>query len=419
MKRPLYSLLFALPILFISCDENEMGFEETNSEVFVLETDWQLNTPGFVSVTNQNDEILYESIQTDFNETTPIDISPGDKIDVTYGVEYNSYFKLYTSRDVKSPFELSNFIIECENDFFLQPYEGRNVKLEIENIGEYEHIYLPWSNSISAGSSIVAFDGNKITGHGFIPGSKDILVTIKLIDNDYRSHLIEKEDWINQGDDSYYKLIDFENFVTPNIHEVSLSEDDSWMVDSDILTDEGRIVATAQWRHWDDYQNGNKIKLFLPPQISIEKINLELGSGSSIEGYRYNKIFSEIPSEIDFYNPSIEIQNITSSSYVINIANPYDMAKISYEYRPNSIVSTWDIYQREEAEAPNFLPSIPSDYLNEDSLIRENLENPDNIIVEIFNFSDINEFSEEYELSAIQRRLFCLEYSSEYTSKEF
>lgn len=414
MKKRFILNVFLVLLLLISfsCkDDDGTGGDST----FVLNTKWELFSPGFISVSNQNDEILYEKIDSTFDETVSINISSTDKIDVTYGSAGERSFKLITCKDVESPFELVTLFVDCENEFSTTGTVGRNVYIIIDGIEQFEHVHVPfYSTSING---VTTYD-NKTQIEGLLSSSKDVIITFKISENDYKSILINAEDWF-EHDGNFIANVDFKDFVSPIIHEINLSIEESWKVRSEIFTSEERIVSIALWRGYKDTQDGDRVKLFLLPEIEIDKINLNLCTTHRTNGYNFNKIYHEIPQVINLFDPEIELPEINKTSYDVEVLEQYTMSKISYDYEENYRISSWDIYQRQEDELKHTLPNIPISYVEDFPILANKLEDPDGFIVEIFEVSDASDFQEKFNTTSISKQLNCLEYSSKHTGEVF
>lgn len=415
MRRELKYLLVILQLLIIfSCKNNDEISADSN-EIFIVESEFiGPSSESFISIIKQDGNILFDTIGQDLRKTIKMQILDTDKIDVTYGYENNQGFKIVTYKNIESNFLVSRSNYECNNE---PPFGigGKRFTLEIQGITEYRELYYPFDFK---DMPEVDQGGNKIILNGGILNTKDIVVTILGEDYEYKSIYLKYEDWIDQGDNNFFKSLNIEEFLTPQEYEINLGIDDKWMVNAEIQTNEERLVSISKWVTYDDYQNGDKVKLFLTSEIEMDLMKLEIGNSSILKGYHYLRTIEDIPSQISLYNPEIELLTISSTGYEVNVNEDYNLAKIEYQYIENNWISSWEIFQKSSESLLNELPTIPSEYLSQSILLSNQLSNPERVIVNIYKISD-EMLEDRYNMTGIDRQIKCIDYVSRFTGEEF
>ena len=412
MKNALNSLMLLNLILFAFGCSNDKAPIEAN-ELFVIESEI---LDGFISLSNQNGEILYDTVGADLRRTIKVLVPQGDIVDLTHGHETSKTFSIVTYRDIESGFLLSRELYNCSDEFNQDNgFEYKALELEINGIHQYSELYYPFDHKADVEVNIA---GDKLILKGSITGLKDVLLTVLPEgESEYQSFHLKFEDWLDQGENRLFRSINIDDFTASEIHEIDLGVDDIWMVNAEIQTENDQIISLSKWTTYSDYQHGDRIKLFVPGGINLDLLKLEVGNGDVHNGYQYLKKTAEIPNQISFYDPEISFLEASSTDYEITVNGDFGLTMVEYRYEENNWISLWKVYQKQNVEILNTLPLIPNDFMLQSPILSNQLSNPETIVVHVYEMSaEVLEGS--YNQTGIDRHLKCMDYSSKYIGKE-
>ena len=406
-------MLLTLIQFVFGCNNDDTSIEI--NELFVIESDIFFQE-SFISLSNQNGDILFDTVGKDLRQIFKILIPESDKVDLTYGYETEKSFKVVTYRDIKSGFFLSQNSYDCSDEFTPEnSFDYKFFELEIEGIHQYRELYYPFDYKEDAEIDLVE---NKLKLVGSMEGPKDIMITVlKEGANEYQSVYLKIEDWLDEGDNHFFRSISIDDFTTSEVYEIALEIDDKWMVNAEIQIENDRIISLSKWTTYSDYQDGNEVKLFMTPGIDLNLIKLEIRNGNVLTGYRYLKKTDEIPSQINFYDPEIGILEVSATNYEVSVNEDYNLSMVEYQYVENNWISSWRIYQKQSGEILNTLPMIPNEFLIQSPILNNQLSHPENIIINIYEMAD-EELEEMYNMTGIDRQLKCVDYLDKYIGKE-
>lgn len=407
-------LLCLITFFHLSCNEDETP-SVSNTQLFTIETDLGFNNyTGFILVTDQDGNILYESVDEEWDETIELETNPNDIIDLTWGSESETSFRIQTLRDIQSGFHLGPVYRSCDDAFETGThYPLQNVELRLEGLTQYSELIIPFANKE------IEQESDAIIISGVLTNQNDILFTVLPVGSDeYRSITLNYSDWLTENEEIYTRTINIADFVTPEVHEIQLPEENNWIVNADILKLSGKIETISKWSSYNDYQNGNTIKLFLLPGTLFEEIRLEVNSGYKLTGSKYLKVGNSIPASISFPEMEINFQEATNNQINCSNNSVFDLAIFEYQYLNDNIISHWKIYQKSNLSLNYQLPSLPQEFLDQALILNNKLNTPENLIG---NFYQTNNdlLMDKFHDPGIQYRLKCYDYEAIYDHFEF
>ena len=85
------------------------------------------------------------------------------------------------------------------------------------------------------------------------------------------------------------------------------------------------------------------------------------------------------------------------------------MAKIEYSFIINNHYSSWDIYQRSDLDLSYQLPNLPTEFLEQTTILKDNIDNPKSLIFHAYKSED-EDLLETYNQESIEYRLSCFDH---------
>jgi len=403
-KLTLFLLVF---IVFVSCEseKNPIG----NHTHFVFDCD--ISNAEFISITNQNGDIIFDTVGTRFKNLIHLDVPPTNKLTVTHGIEHDLFFNLTTYRDVESGFKITD-----KSDCIVPYVQNSNLRVEIFGISNYSEFYYPLSGDKEIELST---NDNKIILTGIVAGKNDFLLTIlPKGSNKYLSFLIKESNFVKVDDKNYTYSININEFKPSTVHKIDLGINLSWIVKTSAIQPSGQNVSLANWTSYLENQNGESIKLFSLPEINLNNIKLNIRNNYSIDGYQYIKSLNGFPDKLDKYDPSIDIALFNISDYNVSNNFDYDLSVIEYDYLKNSWISSWKIFERKSGSITNKLPKISQNILDKITIYSELKDKPHSSIAHFYKF-DTPDFNSIYNASSLERSIECYSFNCKFEGKTF
>lgn len=418
--------LFILNFVFLGCKkspslEKEMIPNEPANPNFFIDVEvssWV--SDHLLLITNQNNEVLFEKIgPEEIDNQIQIEKKENEQINVTYGLEYSTErgFRLETFRDVPSGFKISNRVPACGNEFKRDfSFDLKSVEIHLNGITDYEKIHYPLNQRDDI---TIDVSNNKLILKGQMRDEIDFLLTVFPNSNENPKCMVfNLEDWTSVTPDSLFKEVNFMDFQAAEIHPIQLPFEGSfWAVESEILTADNQVIVTQGFTSYQDYfQFTDEVALYLPTEQSMKKLNLMVGNLNLVEGYKYHKIIENIPTEINFYAPTMNLDGANIHNFNVSIDGNYDLAHIEYLYGYDNFLSSWSIYQKNDLALNFEKPELPSVFIENTNVIKEVINTPRDFILHAYK-SDKDAFS--YEDNFLRLQLYCNGVDERYQNIEF
>ena len=254
-------------------------------------------------------EVLYWDVMRSFQDSITFDAGDSETVDLTYASENSSSFNITTYRDVKTEFKFSRFLYPCyEGQFSFETlsniavdiiFPGTREIVEFINPAcDHSQLQVSTNTTIDEEKKIIYDFDNDVTVVNAYLGSKnlDFQFTFRFSgEEDYKSIVIKREDWIKVDDRNYILELRIEDLSPCNVHEIDVGIDDTWIVNSEVLTSSGDRIAIAQWSNYFQNQMGEKIRLFLQDDLEIDELFLEIRRNNTGKGVQFQKKFENIP----------------------------------------------------------------------------------------------------------------------------
>lgn len=393
-------------VFILACNKDDVI---ESSDSFELQVESLIGN-SFIVVTNELGVVLFDTIGENIDQTIIIEKSEEEKIDVSFGTETTYYFNIKTYRDIKSGFKLPpTYICSLDDPFYKIP-SYKNFRLEIEGISEFLEFYNPFS---SKQSLQINTDENILKLSGGLLKDEDVFLTILTVDNEFKSILIELEDWETIQDTLVYK-VDISEFSVPDIHEIDLKESDEWMVEAEMITENQRLISLSKWKDFNDYQQGTKVKVFSPSNINIDQLKLEFKGGFTFPGFHHSNRYVEFPKEIDLFKPSIEEIAVDSEQFQFRIQTPHDLARFRYFFRQGGFSSAWDIYSRGIDDLSYQRPAVPKEYLDSSVIMKNVINDAFEWKLQVFDMEDPSSYEIDYSSKATIVDRLCYSFNSRF-----
>ena len=87
--------------------------------------------------------------------------------------------------------------------------------------------------------------------------------------------------------------------------------------------------------------------------------------------------------------------------------------------RKNNWISSWKVYEKDNEQIINNLPTVPNEFLGQSPILSNQLSNPENCVVNVYRITDEMELEDRYHMTGIDRQLKCIEYSNRFIGEEF
>jgi len=440
MKAQLIKSLFLLGLIFFafSCGEDEImdSQEENNAShsQFTIHAGEILGFSGdrYIMATSPlTGDVLYWDVMTSFKDSISFDAGDLETVDLTYASEYSTGFSIVTYRDVKTDFKFSRFRYSCfEDQFSVDNLTGKSVDILFPGTKEivefinpaYDHSELQeTSNATIDQENKIIYDlDNDLTVVNAKLRSTSLglqFVFRFLGEQEYKSIIIKREDWVKVDDDNYKRELEIGDLLPCNVHEINVGIDETWIVDSEIHTPNGDRVAIAQWSHYSQNQMGDKIRLFLQDDLEVDQLLLKVKRNNSKSGFEFQNYFDDVPISISLKEYVNDVSDLTPYAFNYSTAEDFDLVKTSYEFLIDNHISSWTIYQPSSSTSDYILPVIESDFLDETNLIKSALTNPIEFRIQFYSLE--TPVDELYYETGIDRQLPCLSFNSSYESYEF
>lgn len=342
--------LFALILIHGSCNDDEIG--NGRNIDFILATDKGYSDTMAIYCTNQHGDLLYDTIAIRVNKVIKFKVSHSDIVDLNVATKYiSSNIRVETFKDIKSGYLLNNSS-SCPDKIDQNYGIQGNYELHINGINNYKELSFP-----SFGDTEIIKDdvNNEIIIKGEFISVSDIIISI-LPNNSsqYLSYYLSSNSKIEISPGSYKFNIDFQDFQPSIKHEIQLDNSTNWYLNANAITTDGKNVTIKR----TDFFSGpsdkaNVLTLYSVP-LNIEKLKLSVNQYLTPVSFSFQKYFDNFPSNIVIYNPNIEIKEVGSQLFNVNIETDYDL---STTYFWSSSNLTWYIYQK---QSDNFLIKSPT-----------------------------------------------------------
>jgi len=392
-------------------EENQEGTNDTLPEPnFFIPVDIITGFNVFISVTNQDEEVLFDTVGIEdffFNgitDTIAIFVEENDIVDITLAIGKRNQFDIETYRNIPSGFSLNSDFLFCDNDFSSTSFfKSKEAELHIEGITGFSDLNFPMVNRQEVE---VDFQNNKLIVRGRMGDDNDHQFTLfDTKDNSYKIFIAKFEDWSIINEDSAFLSINIADFNVPKRQVIDLGHAGNWFIDSKMLTSENRIINT---NFKNAPQEGTSIQIFTHPEYKIDKISLMLRNISLIDGgFEFYQVLDELPNNIPFFNPKITLNSISNSNYSLAVAEDYDLAIVEYYYSTSGILNSWRIFQKPTDELIFRLPKISDDFVELIPVLENNVLNfPDYKLLSSFKFIE-GTGSYNYTANNIERQFDC------------
>ena len=433
MKEIIVKSFFILSIVLTvySCDDNVSDDSESLFTIHASEIQGFSGDRYVMATSPLTGEVLFWDVMTSFEDNITFDANNSETVDLTYASEFNSGFNITTYRDIKSEFKLSKFLYPCfEGQFDIDTLSNKFVDIILPGTKEIIEIVNPaYDNSTlqNTGNTITdeqnkiiydldnditiinAYLGTAIFDHQFVFRFSG--------EQDYKSIVINREDWVKVDNDNYMRILEIEDLSSCSLHEIDLGIDATWIVESEVFTTSGDEIKIADWSNYSQNQTSKTIRIFLQDNLEIEQLTVKIKKNNINEGYQLQKNFENIPTSISLVEHNNEVTNLTPDSFNYSNDENFDLIKTSYKYVNNNQISSWDIFQSSSSD-PNYkLPEIEEDFLNGTAFMKPSLMNPISLLIHSYSLEkDVDQI---YHETGIDRQLQCLDFNSSYDSYEF
>lgn len=436
-NKPIITSIFLFLVFTImSCteDSDNMNAGETgDSSQFTFHAGELASLSDlYIMVTDPiSGDLLYWDSSTDFQDNITFDSKGAKTVDITYANEYNTGFNIITYRDVKTDFKLSGFYYSCyDGEFNFDPLNGASVDLIIPGTKEIVEIVNPAYNHdvISVSGNNIVDQENKI----IYDLDNDITVIRARLrsttfdlqfvfrfedEQEYKSIILNKDDWVMVDDDNYKYEMDTTDLAPCSKHIINLDKNNTWIVNSQVLSSTGERIAIMNWSTYYQNQTGSDINIFVQDDIEIEELLLNVKRNNINDGYEFQNRFNTVPTSITLKDFDIEYEDITTTTFDYVTTDDYDLIRTSFKYRNDNQISSWDIYQSSRSTFDYSLPVIESEYLQSTNLIKSLLQSPHKMTTQFYTL-DVS-VDAVYDDTGINRQLQCLDFNSSYESIEF
>jgi len=446
MKDQLLRLLFlsSLILMVCSCQENEdLGISQEGEDIpgsvenqsqFVIHAGEIQGLSGdryIMATAPLTGEVLFWDVMTSFRDSITFDAGDNETVDLTYASEYNTGFGITTYRDVKSEFNFSRFLYPCyDGQYSYNNLNNKSVNIIFSGTKEivefinpaYSHSELQAPNNVTVDEKnkiIYDFDNDiTIVNATLSHENLDLQFVFRFIDEEeYKSIVIERNDWIKVDDDNYKRELEIGDLFSCNVHEIDVEIDDTWIVNSEVLTTSGDRIIIAKWSNYSQNQMGKAIKIFIQDDLEIDQLLLKIKRNRSDQGYEFQKYFDAIPEAISLKEYVHEVSNLTHNRFDYSTNEDFNLVKTSFEYRNDNVISSWNIFQSSSSISDYTLPVIKSEFLDGTTLMKSSLINPVDFLIQFYSVeADIVQVFQE---TGIDRQLQCLSFNSSYESIEF
>lgn len=428
MKSFLKKASFLLIVICctFSCEKEADVRSNSLSEKFIINTNSEIinfsNNVFILATSEESGETLYWDIGTSFEEVIEFENPNSETIDLTYGVEFERGFRITTYRGIESGFKLSDFIYRCnENEYGFDSLHQKSVEVIIDGTTELEEVINPLQNpnslleTLTQENIIYDFEKNITRIRGKLGNSiDDLQFTFRFLgEENYKSIVIKRQDWIKVDNENYKKEIKLGDLVSSSFHDITVVEESGWIVDSKILTRNGRRIIISNWTNFQDTQHGNKIRIFLQDGLEIEELEIELESNNVKEGFHYHNKLNFIPESISLKVFDHEFLEINPEKFDLSVSKDYDLAMTTYGYNTENFISPWYIFQKSNAPLEYKLPKINPDFLENTQWMKNHLPRPDHFSIKTYSI-DETDFGDRYQETGIERQLRCLKFNSSY-----
>ena len=439
MKEKLIKSIFFLSFLFIaySCSDDDTMEDEMNNNgqteftIHAGEIQAFSGDRYIMATSPYTGEVLYWDVMTSFDDNITFDANGLETVDLTYAFEFGSYFNVTTYRDVKSEFKLSGYIYPCfEDQISYDILDGKSVDIIFPGTKEiveflnpaYDHSDLQVMGNVSIDEEnkiVYDLENNyTIVNAKLASATLDLQFTFRFQgEQDYKSIIVKSEDWVEVDEDNYKLDLEIEDLMPCSVYEIEVGIDDTWIVDSEVLTSSGDRVTIAKWSHYAQNQMGDKIKLFLQDDVDIDQMFLKISRNNRNNGFQFQNYFDDIPTSISLMEYNNEVSDLTPNTFKYSTPEDFDLVKTSYEYVFDNYISSWDIYQSSSSTSEYKLPIIESSFLEETTLLKAALINPREFRIQFYSLDvPVNQV---YHETGINRQLQCLSYNSSYETYDF
>lgn len=397
--------------LICSCKEEEMQVGIPENEKFELHLDLLRNNYNhFVIASNDEGEIVFDTLLSDYEGVRMIDIPKDEKLNITYGFQFTqSSFAIYTYANVKSGFKCTSLIRGC-GELFNRLVSHDRIKLVIRNVPELDSVFYPFFNKFDP---YELDDGNLVLS-GSIYENYDHLITLKPTSStrNYKSYLLPYNE-LDSDQDTIYHEVDYSDFENPEIRYINMSYDRKWIVDVTGAKSGEGFVHLADF----DVQTGSSIRIFNLADLSIDRYLFDVKNANSIDGFQSRKLESSIPKEITLVDSDVDIISKSAKAFEIKTDGTANLVRVEYEYRIGQALSYWTVYNFEQKEIKLSLPTIPEYLVRENPLMTVVGESPRRFIVRSLIIDDFNE--EDFHSSSINHEARCKEFVSRTVSMDF
>jgi len=409
----------SLLLLIFSCgnDDDETMMPMIEEDNFIIKSEISSSSyPYFISVSNQDGNILLDTVGANLLGDFIIEKADDDQVDITYGFESDFFFNFRTYRDVKSGFLLSSRpITECINSFPNTLQKSSNIEISIDGLSGFSKLYFPAFSK----QSIPDLTNNRTILKGRFTTNSDLQITIKAQGElEYKSIVIKESDWTEITEGNFSFNVNFADFQVAEKHEIQVATTDEMSLNATVLTTDQRTVKISNWSNSNDTHDGGKVTMFLHPTINLDQIKIKVATLDRYNGYETQEVFNEIPESINFFKPIVTINNTEVSSYDVNIVNDYNFAASVFEYQQDLFISSWTIYQNTGTPNTFQLPSIPSTFKEQSPIVNAQLGSPIRFVSRVYDTDELS-FQNTYYETPIDRQFNCGEYAFKSIDKDF
>ncbi|MEM9821459.1 MAG: hypothetical protein AAF985_10320 [Bacteroidota bacterium] len=404
---------FCIPclLLMMACKKDKLP----TSIDFVVHNALGGGGPLFVLISNQDGEILYDSLGEFINNTISFKAELTDQIDATYGFvdQASETFRITTYRDIKSGFDYKNFLDRpCQPKINLESEQNSWRYLTIDGLINVEEIYFPtpWrpqqaTQELGSTYILQGTDGSKA----------DHLITVRTGNGEYRSKLVRHEDWIPNANFDNNLTIHYDDFVPTKVHILELPTFGYWKVEAHLQEASGRVIRTNKWHSFHELATSeNIIRLFTLDEIQVSQLFLEV-DGYSVDAFvRHVQSYDDFPQSIVFPEQGIEALDLRLNNYDFEVDHDFALLsnQIYYDFDFDFSTPRWRIYQKQESGLDYTLPEIPEYILAAFGSLRADLETPTHADVEVFKAEDKEAFLNAYNRASIDLQWDCLNFAS-------
>ncbi len=387
MKKLFFqAMLGTLLIFFASCKKDNLketpptqNQPKTYSD-FVIENealDKDYPYYRYVMLTNQDGEILYETIKPEKTAHIVAKVADGDIVDLTV-LDYRDS-NIFTFRNIKSGFHLrafsSPFFEYCLGDFS----EGVKLNLKITGISDYDELYFglqyqdiisKYDNSISLGMSY------------YLKHDRTLTIRPKG-SNEYLSYLVRFDDLNFTSYNNATKEISIDDFKPSYIYQVAVSEKGKYSGDL-IMWHGDKFAFTNREKGYKDLNKGEKLKFYVSPELINDMKELDIVKKND-KNIRSKKILSDNFLEtVSIGSSNIDI-DANGTSYNYSSSTDFDLGWVYYTISDSkTFYFYWNVFQSGNDKVSYKLPALKEDVLSQNR--RAFLKTPKRIQFETYKF---------------------------------